>query len=56
MVECLIMHWHKVHGHAIDRPRAEAVNFRKKIQKFFFQSTECRGKRIQLRSSYDAIN
>jgi hypothetical protein len=30
-VECLIMHWHKVHGHAIDRPRAEAVNFCKKI-------------------------
>jgi hypothetical protein len=55
-VECLIMHWHKVHGHAIDRPHAEAVNFCKQIRKLSCQSTKCRGKRIQLRSLSDAIN
>jgi hypothetical protein len=29
------MHWHKVHGHGIDRPRAEAVNFWKKFGNCF---------------------
>jgi len=51
------MHWHEVHGHAIDaRPRDDVPKVWIKDRKFLFHTSECRGKRIQLLSSCDAIN
>ena len=46
-----------VHGHATDaRPRNDVLEVSIKDRKFLFHTSECRGKRIQLLSSCDAIN